>query len=91
MDVVVDVDLDRPPDKVDVDRAYEPTVAVDGRTIWFRSRTVLSRGGVREYDVQSGAIRNLDRGDEWRVWAAVHEGRAIRLGDDAPSGGMRHP
>ncbi len=83
--------LYRPTSNIDVDRAYEPIVAIDGETIWFRSRSIFSRGGVRKYDVQSGQLTNVDRADEWRVWAAVHEGNAIRLGQAASSGRVRLP
>ncbi len=70
----------RPPDKVDLDRASSPVVARDGHAVWFHSRTIFTRGSVQEYDVASGRIRDVESADEWRIWAAVHEGRAVRVG-----------
>jgi hypothetical protein len=69
-----------PPEKVDLAWAYDVVLTLDGRLIWFYTRTVLSRGGVRQYNVESGALTDMDRADEWRVWAAVHDGHAIRFG-----------
>lgn len=81
----------RPPDKVDVDLAYHPIVALDGGSVWFYSRTVFSRGSFRMYDIQSGAMQDVERADEWRVWAALHEGRAVSIGDVSPPGWWMRP
>lgn len=68
------------PDKVDLDRASDVTVALDASEITFFRRTPFTRGGVQRYDVGSGILTDVERADEWRIWAAVHENRAMELG-----------
>jgi hypothetical protein len=70
-----------PPDKVDLEAAYGPVVARDGRTIWFRTRTPRTEWRTHEYDVATGVLRDVDAG---RVRAAVDGGRALPLGAAAP-------
>jgi hypothetical protein len=76
-----------PPDKVDLEAAYGPVVARDGRTVWFRTRTPSTDWQTHEYDLATGTLRVVDGA---RVRAAVEDGRAVPLGaitgDRAPSG-----
>lgn len=48
----------RPPDKVDVLRAYRVELAPDGRRVWFQERGVMTGLDWRLYEVTSGALRS---------------------------------
>lgn len=66
-----------PPDKVDLEAAYGPVVARDGRTIWFRTRTPSTDWRTHAYDVATGVLRDEDAA---RERAEVEAGRAVPLG-----------
>lgn len=69
----------QPPEEKDTLRAFGPSVAWDGRLIWFGARTVKDRGVVHEYDVQTGELRSVERTSEWKIWAAEPQHRALPI------------
>jgi len=72
------------PAEKDALRAFNPSVAWDGRLVWFGARPAKGRGLVHEYDVQSGELRTLEKSAEWKVWADEPAHRALPITAAAP-------